>query len=159
MASGFIDSTETIVHGGHDGYVYKHDDGNDFDGTSIPARYRSPDLNMGDAGIRKMMQRIIWNYENEGTMSSKFRIRYDFLSSTAPQPPEYDLLTGGSAAIYGDPVSKYATAVYGSSGAPLVRQSVEGSGFTVGVRVDDSSGLSPFSIKGYQLEFTPGGRR
>lgn len=159
MASGFIDNTETIVHGGHDGYVYKHDDGNTFDGTSISARYRSPDLNMGDAGIRKLMQRIIWNYENEGTMNSKFRIRYDFLSSTTPQPAEYDLVTGGSAAIYGDPVSKYGTAVYGSSGAPLVRQSVEGGGFTVGVRVDDRSGLAPFSIKGYQLEFTPGGRR
>lgn len=159
MASGFIDNTETIVHGGHDGYIYKHDDGNTFDGTNIAARYRSPDLNMGDAGVRKLMQRIIWNYENEGTVDSNFRIRYDFNSSAVPQPAQYALATGGSAAIYGNEISKYGTAVYGSSGSPLIRQSVEGGGFTVGVRVDDSSGLAPFSIKGYQLEFTPGGRR
>ena len=58
-------------------------------------------------------------------------------------------------AIYGLTASKYGTAVYGSSGSPLVRQTVEGSGFTVAVRVDDTSGLLPFSLKAYQLEFTP----
>ena len=51
--------------------------------------------------------------------------------------------------------STYGTAVYGSSGSPLVRQSVEGGRFTVSVRVDDSGGLARLT-KGYQLEFTPG---
>ena len=37
----------------------------------------------------------------------------------------------------------------------LVRQTVEGSGFTVAVRVDDTL-AHPFSLKAYQLEFTPG---
>ena len=41
---------------------------------------------MGD-GIRKLMQRIIWNYDNDGTVNSKFRIRYDFNSQTYPNPP------------------------------------------------------------------------
>ena len=157
--SGFVSNVETIVHGGHDGYVYQQEVGNTFDGTNITARFSSPDHNMGDAGIRKNMQRIIWNYENEGTVNSKFRIRYDFFSTDSPQPSQYSLLTGGSAAIYGVAGSTYGTAVYGSSGSPLVRQSVEGGGFTVSVRVDDSGGLAPFSLKGYQLEFTPGGRR
>ena len=112
---------------------------------------------MGDVGIRKMMQRIIWNYENEGPVDSDFRIRYDFGSTSIPQPNPYPLTIGGSAAIYGTNV--YGTAVYGSSGEPIVRQSVEGSGFTVSVRLDDADGADPISIKGYQLEFTPGGRR
>ena len=157
--SGFVSNAETIVHGGHDGYVYQQDTGNTFDSTSIVARFSSPDHNMGDAGIRKNMQRIIWNYENEGTVNSKFRIRYDFFSTDSPQPSQYSLLTGGSAGIYANTISKYGTAVYGSSGSPLVRQTVEGGGFTVAVRVDDNGGLAPFSLKGYQLEFTPGGRR
>jgi hypothetical protein len=105
------------------------------------------------------MQRIIWNYDNEGTVNSKFRIRYDFNSSDVPQPNEYELTTGAAVAIYGFATSTYGTAVYGSSGTPLVRQSIEGGGFTVAVRLDDNQGAAPISIKGYQLEFTPGGRR
>jgi len=157
--SGFISGTETILHGGYDGYVYKQETGDNFDGTNIQAIYRSPDFTMGDAGIRKLMQRIIWNYDNEGTVNSKFRIRYDFNSSDVPQPNEYELTTGAAVAIYGFATSTYGTAVYGSSGTPLVRQSIEGGGFTVAVRLDDNQGAAPISIKGYQLEFTPGGRR
>lgn len=157
--SGFISGTETVLHGGYDGYVYKQESGDDFDGTNIQAIYRSPDFTMGDAGIRKMMQRIIWNYDNEGAVDSKFRIRYDFNSSDVPQPAEYDLTTGAAIAIYAFSTSTYGTAVYGSSGTPLVRQSVEGGGFTVAVRLDDKAGSAPISVKGYQLEFTPGGRR
>jgi len=157
--SGFISGTETVLHGGYDGYIYKQESGNTFDGTNIQAIYRSPDYTMGDAGIRKLMQRIIWNYDNDGTVNSKFRIRYDFNSSDVPQPAEYDLTTGAAIAIYGLAASTYGTAVYGSSGTPLVRQSVEGGGFTVAVRLDDSQGSAPISVKGYQLEFTPGGRR
>lgn len=158
-ASGFISGTETVLHGGYDGYVYQQESGDDFDGTDMSAIYRSPDFTMGDAGIRKLMQRIIWNYDNDGAVNSKFRIRYDFNSSDVPQPAEYDLTTGAAIAIYGFTTSTYGTAVYGSSGTPLVRQSVEGGGFTVAVRLDDTAGAAPISLKGYQLEFTPGGRR
>ena len=157
--SGFISGVETVLHGGYDGYVYKQETGSTFDGTNISAIYRGPDYTMGDAGIRKMMQRIIWNYDNEGAVNSNFRIRYDFNSSETPQPSQYPLNTGAAVAIYGNPSSTYATAVYGSSGTPLVRQSVEGGGFTVAVRLDDTAGAAPISLKGYQLEFTPGGRR
>tara|TARA_R100001480_G_scaffold40742_2_gene53444 strand:- start:1271 stop:2803 length:1533 start_codon:yes stop_codon:yes gene_type:complete len=158
-ASGFISGVETILHGGYDGYIHKQETGNTFDGTNINAIYRSPDYIMGDPGIRKLMQRIIWNYDNEGAVSSKFRIRYDFNSSDVPQPAEYDLTSGAAIALYGLAASTYGTAVYGSSGTPLVRQSVEGGGFTVAVRLDDTQGAAPISVKGYQLEFTPGGRR
>jgi hypothetical protein len=106
-----------------------------------------------------MMQRIIWNYDNEGNVDADFRIRYDFSSSAIPQPAQYPLTTGAAIAIYGNSSSLFGTAVYGSSGTPLVRQSIEGSGFTISVRLDDKDGASPISIKGYQLEFTPGGRR
>ena len=158
-ASGFISGVETILHGGYDGYIHKQESGNTFDGTNINAIYRSPDYTMGDAGIRKLMQRIIWNYDNEAAVNSKFRIRYDFNSADVPQPAEYDLTSGSAIALYGLTASTYGTAVYGSSGTPLVRQSVEGGGFTVAVRLDDTAGASPISVKGYQLEFTPGGRR
>ncbi len=156
-ASGFISGTETVLHGGYDGYIYKQETGNNFDGTSIVAFYRGPHYTMGDAGIRKMMQRIIWNYENEGSVNSTVKLSYDFGSGETPQPQPYSLAVGNSAAIFG--TSLFGTATFGSTGIPLVRQSIEGSGFTVGVQIDDASGSPPISLKGYQLEFTPGGRR
>ena len=47
----------------------------------------------------------------------------------------------------------------GQSGIPLVRQHVVGSGFTVAVKVTDDSTNPPISLKGFELEFVPGGRR
>jgi hypothetical protein len=38
-------------------------------------------------------------------------------------------------------------------------QSVEGSGFAVALQIDDQNSADSFSVKGFQLEFTTGGRR
>ena len=161
--SDFISGTETIISGGYDGYIYKQESGNVFtragSTATINAFFRTPDVTMGDPGIRKNMQRVIWNYENEGNVDTNFKVRYDFDSSSIPQPSAYSLSTGAGIAVYGLSASTYGTAVYGSSGANLVRQSVEGSGFTVALRVEEQSTNPPISFKGYQLEFIPGGRR
>jgi hypothetical protein len=135
MDSGFISNSEVILEGGYDGYVRKQESGNTFDGTNIIGIYRSPDLSLGDSGIRKLMQRAIINYGVEGTIDAQMRVRYDASTST------------------------YGSAVYGSSGAPVQRQSIEGSGFLIAVKVDHNSALSPFTLFSYQLEFTLGGRR
>ena len=152
---------ETIISGGYDGYVYQQESGNTFariaSTTSINSFYRTPDMTMGDPGIRKSMQRVIWDYSNEGNVSTNFKVRYDFDSPEVPQPAAYTLTTGAGIAIYGS--SLYGSAVFGSSGANLVRQPVEGSGFTVALRVEETSTNPPVSFKGYQLEFIPGGRR
>ena len=41
-----------VLHGEFDGYVYRQEQGNTFDGNDIEGKYRSPDLTMGDAGLR-----------------------------------------------------------------------------------------------------------
>jgi len=42
---------------------------------------------------------------------------------------------------------------------PLVRQPVEGSGFSVVLRINDGGESAPYSLKGFQLEYTLGARR
>ena len=159
--SDFISNTETIVSGGYDGYVYQQESGNQYtrSGTTaaIPGRYRSPDLTMGDPGIRKNMQRVIVNYTNEGAVDANLQVRYDFDASTTPQPASVPITTGNIPALYG--TGLYNTSVYGQSGIPLVRQHVVGSGFTVALKVTDDSTNPPISLKGFELEFVPGGRR
>ena len=159
MDSGFISNVEYIIEGGYDGYVRRQESGDTFDGTNVVAVYRSPDLSLGDTGIRKLMQRVILNYEVEGTVDAQLRIRYDSDSKDVPQPTFFNIDSPGGIAIYGSSSSTYANAVYDSSGAPVFRRAIEGSGFLIAVRVNHDSANNPFTLHSYQLEFTAGGRR
>jgi hypothetical protein len=160
--SDFISNVETQVFGGFDGYIYKMEVGNTFANaattSTIVATYRSPDMVMGDPGLRKYMQRVNLNYEGEGTsVNAELAVRYDYDDQNTPQPNKITLTSAGGAAIYG--TSSYGSGLYGASGTPLIRQTVEGSGFAVALKIDDRNSADSFSVKGFQLEFTPGGRR
>ena len=145
------------IHGGFDGYVYRQEKGNDFDGTAIDGKYRSPDLTFGDPGIRKHMQRVILNYAPEASINADLFLRYDYEDAQAPRPAAYPFDSTKVSAVYG--TSTYGTATYGGSTQPLVRQSVEGSGFAVALRVNDSGTTAPYSLKGFGLEYQVGARR
>ena len=126
--------------------------------TTIVATYRSPDMVMGDPGLRKYMQRVNLNYEGEGTaVDAELAVRYDYDNSGTPQPKSISIQSAGGASLYG--TALYGTGLYGASGTPLIRQTVEGSGFAVALKIDDRNQADAFSVKGFQLEFTPGGRR
>ena len=152
-----------VLHGGFDGFVQRQEKGNTFDGSSILGRYRSPDLNFGDVGIRKSMHRVILNYKPEANISADLFLRYDNEAVGASRPAAYSLTTATLGAQYG--TSTYSTAstttqfVYGGGSQPLVRQPVEGSGFTVALKIDDNGASPPYSLKGFQLEYQVGARR
>lgn len=146
-----------IIHGGFDGYIYRQEKGNTFDGNNIIGRYRSPDLTMGDAGIRKNFQRVIINYAPTGTVNSDLFLRYDYEAPDVPRPAAYPFDSTKVVAIYG--TSVYGTATYGGQSNPLVRQPVEGSGFALAMRVVDNAISAPYTLKGFQLEFDAAARR
>jgi len=145
------------IHGGFDGYVYRQERGNDFDGTAIDGKYRSPDLTFGDPGIRKHMQRIILNYAPEASISADLFLRYDYESGDSARPAAYPFDSSKVSAVYG--VATYGTGTYGGATQPLVRQPVEGSGFAVALRVNDDGTTAPYSLKGFGLEYQVGARR
>ena len=111
---------------------------------------------MGDPGIRKTMQRVNLNWKPEGAVSANMYVKYNYDDVSTPQPNVFTLSTSGSGASYG--VGVFGTAAFGQGDLPITRQTVEGSGFSVAVKITDTSSNIPFSIKGFQLEFTPGGR-
>jgi|5B_taG_2_1085324.scaffolds.fasta_scaffold09458_2 hypothetical protein len=147
-----------VLHGAYQtGYIYRQESGNTFDGTSILGRYRSPDLTFNDPGIRKHMQRVIVNYNPEAAVDADLFVRYDYEDKDSPRPSAYPLDSTDVVAIYG--TSVYGTPTYGGTSQPLVRQSVEGSGFAVALRVNDGGITAPYSLKGFQLEYQLGARR
>ena len=155
----FVSAGDVIVlHGAYEtGYVYRQESGNTFDGTVVFGRYRSPDLTLADPGIRKHMQRVIINYKPEAAINSNLIVRYDYESANSSRPAAYPLDSEDVVAIYG--TSVYGTPIYGGASQPLVRQSVEGSGFAIALRVEDSAETAPYSLKGFQLEYQLGERR
>ena len=113
---------------------------------------------MGDPGLRKYMQRVNLNYQGEGsTINASLALRYDYDDQSTPQPTKISLPNAGGAGQYG--AASYGGSLYDASGVPLLRQSIEGSGFAVALQIDDQNSADSFSVKGFQLEFTPGGRR
>jgi hypothetical protein len=146
-----------VIMGAFDGYVYRAEQGDDFDGELIIGRYRSPDLTAGDPGIRKAFQRVIINYAPEGAVNTDLFLRYDYEASNAPRPAAYPFDSTKVVALYG--TSIYGVATYGGQTDPLIRQPVEGSGFSVALRVIDTGTSASYSLKGFQLEFTTAARR
>jgi hypothetical protein len=164
--STIITGDEYVFHGERSGgFIYRQDTGNTFaedidgdNGTNMTAIYQSPHMILGDAGIRKNMQRVILNYEAEGTLDADLYMLYDYEDPDSAQPSAIQLTDIGSVSLYG--TAKYGTGLYGTTkGIPLIRQHVVGSGFAIGIKIKDEDGKSPFIIKGFQLGFTPGGRR
>ena len=156
--STFTDTSgTTIIHGGFDGYVYKQESGNDFDGTAIDGKYRSPDLSFGDAGIRKNMQRVLVSYKPESSVNADMFLRYDYEDPNTPRPAAYSLSASDIVAVFG--VATYGVATYGGQTEPLLRQPVEGSGFTVALRVNDNGTSAPYALRGFGLEYQVGARR
>ena len=146
-----------VMFGGYDGRVYRLEDGNTFDGRPVIGRYRSADITAGDPGIRKAFQRIIINYKPEGTVSTNLYVRYDYESSEVPRPDAYPFDSTRIVALYG--TGRYGFVTYGGQSNPLIRQAIEGSGFSVAIRVIDQGLSDPYSLKGFQLEFTTAARR
>jgi len=159
--SDYISNAETVVHGGYDGYIYKQESGNVWTRASTTAAldstYRSPDMTMGDPGIRKSMERINLNWKPEGEVSASLYLQYNYNDISTPQPSLIALTSSGSGAYYG--TGTFGAAAFGQGDLPITRKSVEGSGFAVAVKITDTSTNLPWSIRGFQLEFVPGGRR
>ena len=154
----FITAGDVLaLHGGFDGYVYRQEEGSTFDGTAINGKYRSPDLTFDDPGIRKHMQKVIVNYKPESTINANLFVRYDYESAESARPASYPLNSADIAGIYG--ISTYGNPTYGGPSQPLLRQSVEGSGFAVALRVNDNGSTPAYSLKGFQLEYQLGARR
>ena len=152
-----------VLHGDFSGFIHRQEKGNTFDGTPMLGKYRSTDLSFGDTGIRKHMQRVIINYKPESAIDADLLVRYDNENADSPRPAAYPLDSTVVAAQFGSAVFSTAGSavrfVFGGASQPLVRQPVEGSGFSIVLRVNDGGESAPYSLKGFQLEYQLGARR
>jgi len=160
----FVETGDVIVlHGDVNGFVQRQEIGSTFDGTTIKGKYRGPDMVFGDSGIRKHMQKVIINYRPEGSVDADLIVRYDNEDKNSARPAVYPFSTINLSAAYNTAVysttSSTTQFIYGGGQDPLDRKAVEGSGFSVILKVEDDGTSNPYSLKGFQLEYQLGARR
>ena len=152
------DGSEVLFHSDESGYVFKHDSGNSFDGSNIVAQYKTPDLDYGDAGIRKTLYYIKTSIRSEGTNNNlKLQTRYDFESSEVTQPAEIALGALQTPAKFGSG-STFGTTIFGGTLFPQQKTTLTGSGFTNNFRVRSTGTAFPYTVSGFYVDFIPAGR-
>lgn|SRR3990167_970919 len=160
-ASGFIGNVEYYLHGGKDnGIIYKQESGNNFDATGISYSYRTPDFSFGDMGLRKKLKRIILNLDYESTVTPSINVIYDYGSIDTAQPATYSIAFPTTLYVYGGTTATYGTATYALNTEAINRVWMQGSGFLMAIKITGSTvDEGPFTIKGFQVEYSPGGYR
>lgn len=142
------------------GYIYEIDKGNNFDTSTINARFQTPDMDYGDNGLRKSLYKVKTNIEPEGTQNNlKLRIRYDFDNSEVPQPGEFSVGNLSSASLFGQATALFGSAFFGATTLPSKSVLVTGSGFSNSFRFFTNDTDAAYSVNGMFVSFIAGGRR
>ena len=162
VTSGFnYAGVEKTYHGDNDGYVYLHDSGNSFShsGTEadIRATYETPNYDFGDFGTRKSINYVKISVSPEGTAEPILRVRYDYEDTNRPQPSDYTLTAIPLPSLFGE--GTFATSTFGGTNDPMVRQAVQGAGFTANFRIRTDDDNPPYAINGLYVDYTPANRR
>ena len=159
VGSGFnTNGVEKYYHGSTAGYVYNHDTGNNFDGSSILARYATPNYDYGDLGTLKTLHFIKVSASAEGVVTPDVQVRYDYGNTDTPQPTDlFDLGTINPPAIFAEGI--FGTTIFGGGNNPLIRVALQGSGHSNNFTFISEDTKPPYTINGLYVDFIPSGRR
>lgn len=154
---------EYVIHGGYDGYVYRQEEGGTFDGSAINEIYKTVPLEFGDRTIRKTIQRATL-YITVDTIVPTIQLQliYDLGAPNTIQPGSITLTNVGSnqGVIWDEGALWDDGSVWDTGGAPLFRQSVQGSGFLAQLQfTSPETTVASYTVQGFALEYYPAGRR
>ena len=160
ITAGFnADGLEQYFHGDLAGKVFKHDEGNSFDGSNVTAVYQTPDIDYGDLGTLKTLHFMKISFGPEGEVIPILRVRYNYDDVNHPQPADITLDRIPPPSIFGLSTAVFGTAVFGATEKPLVRQQLQGSGHSNMFRFRSDDTRSPYTINGFFIDYVPSGRR
>ena len=160
ITAGFnADGLEQYFHGDLAGKVFKHDEGNSFDGSNVTAVYQTPDIDYGDLGTLKTLHFMKISFGPEGEVIPILRVRYNYDDVNHPQPADITLDRIPAPSIFGLSTAIFGTAVFGATEKPLVRQQLQGSGHSNMFRFRSDDTRSPYTINGFFIDYVPSGRR
>jgi hypothetical protein len=158
--SNYNDKEETVIFSNDDGYVYKLESGNSFDGANINATFATPFVPITDPRIRKTFYKLFLYTDPEGSINILANLRLDFNNTEIIQPDSILLSnTSGLVNLYGTPTAKYGTVTYGGVLKTLFETQTIGSGFVVSLRFTSNGTTAPFALDAATLEYAEHDRR
>lgn len=153
-----LDSAEVTLFANRDGYVYRMESGNSFDGSNIPAYFSTPHFSINDPRIRKTFYKLTTYVDPEGSVSGNFTPKLDFDQEGTVQPSPIEISnTTTTVSFYG--VSSYGTGAYGGKLKYTFTSQLVGSGFTISFQYFFDSTDPPFSLDALALEFATNDRQ
>ena len=159
--STYSGAQETIMFGNDDGFCYRMDSGNSFDGGAIESIYESPFMPITDPQIRKTMYKLTLYANPTGTMNVAINFKIDFDAGNDPsviQPPAINVSSsaaGGGVHLFGASTSIYGGAgvTYGGVLDKIYKENLIGSFKTIAMRITDNSTNPTFTLDTAVLEY------
>ena len=107
--SSYDSETEFIYFANDDGYVYRLESGNSFDGSDISATYQSPFFPVNDPRIRKTFYKLILYTEPSGSVDTEVSLKLDFEKDLDFQPSSITFSSSAEGTFfYNDSSSLFA---------------------------------------------------
>jgi len=159
--SDYVGTDEIILHGDHDGKVYRQENGTSFNGSNIISVYATPYLDFGETEQRKVIRKLNTFVRAEGPFEMNLAIDYDWGDYNTAVPSTYTQTSDGAPTIYAGRNITYngANVIYGGASKPIMTSDIQGSGFSVRATFVTDGQSEPFSIQGLVFEFSAAGRR
>ena len=159
--SGYIGTSEFVLHGDYDGKVYKQENGTSFNGLDILSVYSTPYLDFGETETRKVMRKINTFIRAEGPLEMLLSMTYDWGDGGVPTPATYSQASLGAPTQYSGRNIDYAetNVLYGGSSKPIMTSDIQGSGFSAQATFVSIGQTESFSIQGMVFEFSTAGRQ
>jgi len=161
VTSDYIGLEEYVLHGDHDGKVYRQEQGISFNDRDILAVYATPYLDFGDTEVRKTLRKVNTFIRAEGPVEMYLSMAYDWGSPSSPRPLNYTSESEGGPVTYAADTVTYAgtNVIYGGNSKPIMTSDIQGSGFSARATFTTIGQFSPYSIQGIVFEFSIQGRR
>ena len=84
--SKYVGKVETVLFVNEDGYVYKMESGNGFDGSDITASFSTPYFPITDPQTRKTIYRSTIYCDPQGSVDLDFNVKYDLSAPDVIEP-------------------------------------------------------------------------
>lgn len=156
----YENQTETLVFAHDDGFVYKMESGNSFDGTNIVASFATPFVSINDPRIRKTFYKLFLYTDPQGGVTTSVNLKLDFDTQGSVQPETIQLSNeAGSVGFYGNSGARYGVTRYGAKLVKQFETQVIGSAFSVSLQFVSDGQNPPYSLDAATLEYTTHDRR
>jgi hypothetical protein len=158
--SDYHNKQELVLFANANGYVYKLESGNSFDGENIRASFYTPYFQINDPRLRKTFYKLFTYVDPQGSFSATLSHKLDFDTKDSVQPEAASVSNVATTiGIYGNASSIFGVTRYGGKLVKVVETQLIGSGFSISLQYESDGTDPPYIFDAATIEFATHDRR